>query len=215
MGLQGSSRYLLTLLARRVKAEHIGEVSAVIANHGLNIDNITRLSGRVMLHQADATTKECVDFFLRGTLSENFRRRLLTLCAGLFIDVAVQEDGIYRRTLRLVAFDMDSTLIQTEVIHELASLAGVGDEVAAITARAMAGELDFAAGLDRRVCLLKGLPESALEEVGTKLPLMEGAEHLFRTLNHLGYKTAILSGGFTYIRRNSPKKTGHRLCLCK
>ena len=196
--LQGSSRYLLTLLARCVKAEHIGEVSAVIAGHGLNFGNITRLSGRVPLRQADPTTKECVEFSLSGTPSENFRRRLLTLCADLFIDVAVQEDDIYRRTLRLIAFDMDSTLIQTEVIDELASLAGVSDEVAAITARAMAGELDFAASLDRRVCLLKGLSESALEEVGTKLPLMVGAEHLFRTLNHLGYKTAILSGGFTY-----------------
>ncbi len=208
VGLQGASRYLLTLLARRIKAEHIGEVSAVIADHGLNIDNITRLSGRVPLQQSSAVTKACVEFSLRGEPSETFRRRLLELCADLDIDVAVQEDGIYRRTRRLIAFDMDSTLIQTEVIDELAEYAGVGKEVAAITAQAMAGELDFTESLHRRVRLLRGLRESALEEIGSQLPMMEGAEHLFRTLNHLGYKTAIISGGFSYFGEILRQKLG-------
>ncbi len=198
VGLQGASRYILTLLARRIKASHIAAVSDVIVGNSLNIDNITRLSGRVPLDETDKTTKACVEFSLRGTPGASFREQLLAVCADLDIDVAVQEDGIYRRNRRLIAFDMDSTLIKTEVIDELALEAGVGDEVAAITARAMAGELDFKESLRHRVALLKGLPETALIKVADRLPLTEGVEHLFQTLNHLGYKTAILSGGFNY-----------------
>lgn len=198
VGLQGASRYILTLLARKIRATHIAEVSEVIAAHGLNIDNITRLSGRVPLTVADEASKACVEFSLRGTPDDSFREHVLAMCADLDIDIAVQEDGIYRRTRRLIAFDMDSTLIKTEVIDELAILAGVGDEVSSITASAMAGEIDFATSLARRVSLLEGLPEGALQEVAQRLPLMEGALHLFETLNRLGYKTAILSGGFSY-----------------
>lgn len=202
VGLQGASRYILTLLARRIKASHIAAVSEVIVANHLNIDNIVRLSGRVPLHDEgtaeDEKTKACVEFSLRGTPGEAFREQLLAVCSDMDIDVAVQEDSIYRRNRRLIAFDMDSTLIRTEVIDELAALAGVGDEVAAITARAMAGELDFSESLRERVALLQGLPESTLQEVAARLPLMEGVEHLFKTLNHLGYKTALLSGGFTY-----------------
>lgn len=198
VGLQGASRYILTLLARRIKASHLSAVSQIITANALNIDNITRLSGRVPLREDDKLSKACVEFSLKGKPSESFREQLLVLCADLDIDVAVQEDGIYRRNRRLIAFDMDSTLIKTEVIDELATKAGVGDEVSRITARAMAGELDFRESLENRVSLLKGLPESALKSVASRLPMMEGAEYLFETLNHLGYKTAILSGGFTY-----------------
>ena len=198
VGLRGASRYILTLLARKVKASHIAKVSEVISENGLNIDNITRLSGRVPLADADETSKACVEFSLRGSARDSFREELLAVCSDLDIDIAVQEDGIYRRNRRLIAFDMDSTLIRTEVIDELAQEAGVGDAVAVITSRAMAGELDFKESLRRRVSLLKGLPESALVEVAGRLPLTEGVEHLFQTLNHLGYKTAILSGGFNY-----------------
>ncbi len=201
VGLQGASRYILTLLARRIKASHIATVCEIIAANGLNIDNIIRLSGRVPLHEAGVKSKACVEFSLRGEPDESFREQLLAVCADLDIDVAVQEDGIYRRNRRLIAFDMDSTLIKTEVIDELAIEAGVGAEVADITSRAMAGELDFSMSLAERVWLLRGLPVSALEKVADRLPLMEGAEHLFRTLNHLGYKTAILSGGFSYFGR--------------
>lgn len=206
VGLQGSSRYILTLLARRIRASHIAEVASVIADDGLNIDNITRLSGRVPLAEVGELSKACVEFSLRGTPSEHFREKLLAMCADLDIDIAVQEDGAYRRTRRLIAFDMDSTLIGTEVIDELAELAGVGQQVQDITARAMAGELDFRMSLSKRVSLLNGLPESVLEEVAERLPLMEGAEHLFRILNRLGYKTAILSGGFTYFAETLRKK---------
>jgi len=208
VGLQGASRFILTLLARRIRASHIAEVSQVIVANGLNIDNITRLSGRVPLEQPDVSDKACVEFSLRGTPTDSFREQLLAMCADLDIDVAVQEDGIYRRTRRLIAFDMDSTLIKTEVIDELAMLAGVGDEVSAITASAMAGDIDFATSLAQRVSLLEGLPVSALSEVAERLPLMEGAVHLFEVLNTLGYKTAILSGGFTYFGEVLQRKLG-------
>ena len=208
VGMQGSSRYILTLLARKIRASHIAEVASVIAADGLNIDNITRLSGRVPLVETGGLSKACVEFSLRGKPTASFRGHLLAMCADLDIDVAVQEDGIYRRNRRLVAFDMDSTLIRTEVIDELAELAGVGDKVKSITARAMAGELDFRQSLAERVGLLKGLPESTLQDVANRLPLTEGAEHLFKVLKKLGYKTAILSGGFTYFAEVLQQKLG-------
>jgi len=122
--------------------------------------------------------------------------------------VAFQHDNVYRRNRRLVAFDMDSTLIQTEVIDELARLAGVGDQVAQITESAMRGELDFQASFRKRVGLLKGLPESALQRVIDTVPLMDGAERLIATLRRLGYKTAILSGGFTFVGRELQRRLG-------
>ncbi|MDA9049476.1 phosphoserine phosphatase SerB [Pseudomonadales bacterium] len=200
VGLQGRSRFILTLLARRIKATHIAQVARVIADNDLNIDNIVRLSGRVPLMRPEAKTKACVEFSLKGELRDNaaFRAQLMNVCSELDIDIAVQEDGLFRRNRRLVCFDMDSTLISTEVIDELARLKGVGEQVSAVTERAMLGELDFKASLRQRVALLEGLPESSLKQVADNLPLMEGVEHLFAVLKQLGYKTAILSGGFTY-----------------
>lgn len=200
VGLQGRSRFILTLLARRIKATHIAQVARVIADNDLNIDNIVRLSGRVPLMRPEAKTKACVEFSLKGELRDNaaFRAQLMNVCSELDIDIAVQEDGLFRRNRRLVCFDMDSTLISTEVIDELARLKGVGEQVSAVTERAMLGELDFKTSLRQRVALLEGLPESSLKQVADNLPLMEGVEHLFAVLKQLGYKTAILSGGFTY-----------------
>ncbi|MBD3648913.1 MAG: phosphoserine phosphatase SerB, partial [Pseudomonadales bacterium] len=199
-----------TLLARRIKAVHIASVSRVIASNGLNIDNIVRLSGRVPIERDRANTKASVEFSLRGTPVDpkKFREQLMNVSRELDIDIAVQEDSVFRKNRRLVAFDMDSTLIDTEVIDELAKLAGVGDKVAKVTERAMHGELDFRESLRARVALLEGLDESTLESVAGRLPLMEGAEYLFETLNRLGYKTAILSGGFTYFGRVLQKKLG-------
>jgi phosphoserine phosphatase len=210
VGLQGRSRFILTLLARRIKANHIAKVSEVVASNGLNIDTIVRLSGRVPLQQNDEISKACVEFSLKGQPSDplRFRSELMAVCSELDIDVAVQEDTLYRRNRRLVAFDMDSTLITTEVIDELAKAAGVEEKVVAITERAMRGEIDFQDSLVERVCCLKGLPESTLEEVAASLPLTEGVEHLFQTLNGLGYKTAILSGGFSYFAENLQRKFG-------
>ncbi len=208
--LHGRSRFILTLLARKIKADHIAQVSRVIAANGLNIDAIVRLSGRVPLVTEDDTVKACVEFSLKGEPEDAtaFRAQLMEVCGDQDIDIAVQEDSIFRRNRRLVAFDMDSTLITTEVIDELAKLAGVGDKVLLVTERTMHGELDFQESLRERVGFLKGLPESTLQEVAKNLPLAEGVEHLFRTLNQLGYKTAILSGGFTYFADHLKKKLG-------
>ena len=157
----------------------------------------SRLSGRLPL-DANGTGRTCVEFSASGELSreDEFRSALMALTHEHDLDVAFQHDTVYRRNRRLVAFDMDSTLIRTEVIDELARMAGVGDQVAAITESAMRGELDFQASFRRRVALLKGLPASALQHVVDTVPLMDGAERLIATLRRLGYKTAILSGGF-------------------
>ena len=208
--LQGRSRFILTLLARKIKANHIARVSGVVADNGLNIDAIVRLSGRVPLADEENSVKACVEFSLKGEPQDSttFRAQLMEVSSELDIDIAVQEDNIFRRNRRLVAFDMDSTLITTEVIDELAKLAGVYDRVSSVTERAMLGELDFQESLRERVSLLKGLPESSLKSVAMNLPLTEGVEHLFRTLNFLGYKTAILSGGFTYFADHLQQKLG-------
>jgi phosphoserine phosphatase len=210
VGLQGRSRFILTLLARRIKAEHVAQVSEVVANNGLNIDTIVRLSGRVALKDASPLDKACIEFSLKGEPSDShqFRAGLMALCSELDIDIAVQADSIFRRNRRLVAFDMDSTLIKAEVIDELAKAAGAGEKVAEITARAMAGEIDFKQSLTERVACLQGLSENTLPKIAEQLPLTEGVESLFRTLNKLGYKTAILSGGFGYFARHLQGKLG-------
>jgi phosphoserine phosphatase len=125
-------------------------------------------------------------------------RQLLAEGAGLGIDIAVQKENLYRRAKRLVVLDMDSTLIQIEVIDELARLAGVGEQVAAITERAMNGELDFQQALRERVGLLKGLSAGALEQVYRDLPFTPGAKNLIRILRRLGFRTAVISGGFDF-----------------
>ena len=130
----------------------------------------------------------------------------LRISQELDVDVAVQEDNLYRRSRRLVCFDMDSTLIQTEVIDELARVAGVGDQVATITESAMRGEIDFAESFRRRLALLKGLDESVLQGIAENLPITEGAERLIRHLKHFGYRVAILSGGFTYFANHLKHK---------
>ena len=200
---QGMPRYIITLLARKITSDQIARVTSVISRHGLNIQGIQRLSGRIPLGELPALSKACVEFSARGTLPDpaEFRRELLEVAGALEVDLAYQQDNMYRRNRRLVAFDMDSTLIEAEVIDELAKVAGVGEEVSAITERAMRGEIDFKESFRTRVALLNGLEESALERVAGELKITEGAEHLISTLRMLGYKTAILSGGFTYFAR--------------
>ena len=197
---QGRARYIITLLARKITAQHLARVSGVVSRYALNIDAINRLSGRIPLGELPDLSKACVEFSVRGQLQNlgQFRAELLELASEMDVDLAFQVDNMYRRNRRLVAFDMDSTLIEAEVIDELAKVAGVGEDVSAITEQAMRGEIDFSESLRRRVALLEGLDESVLEEIADKLPLTEGAEHLVSTLRSLGYKTAILSGGFTY-----------------
>ncbi len=207
---RGRARYIVTLLARKITAHHLARVTGVVSRYGLNIDAIKRLSGRVPLGDLSDFNKACVEFSVRGQLQDiqQFRRDLLELASEMDVDLAFQKDNMYRRNRRLVAFDMDSTLIETEVIDELAHRAGVGAQVSAITELAMSGELDFSESFRRRVALLKGLDESVLEEVAANLPITEGAERLISTLRSLGYKTAILSGGFTYFGRLLQQQLG-------
>ncbi len=210
VGQQGKSRHIVTLLARRITAHQIGRLARIVANNGLNIDKITRLSGRVPLESIGSDSQACVEFSLRGPVTDltALRREFMELATELDVDIAYQEDNIFRRNRRLVVFDMDSTLIQAEVIDELAKCAGVGEQVAAITERAMRGELDFKQSFTERLALLKGLPETALAEVAASLKLTDGAERLVSTVKRLGYKTAILSGGFTYFGKVLQEKLG-------
>nr|WP_306663389.1 phosphoserine phosphatase SerB [Saccharophagus degradans] len=207
---QGKPRHIVTLLARHITAEQIAELTHVVAAHGLNIDNISRLSGRVSLEHDNDKTKACVEFSARGTPADisQLRADFADLASKLNVDIAFQQDNMFRRTRRLVCFDMDSTLIEAEVIDELAKAAGVGDEVIAITEAAMRGELDFKESFTRRMALLKGLDVSVLESIAATLPITEGAEHLISSLRKLGYKTAILSGGFNYFGQYLQSKLG-------
>ena len=207
---QGKPRHIVSLLAREITAEHIASLTAVALTHGLNFDHITRLSGRIPLDTLSEQNKSSVEFSARGTPADlsALRAAFMELAAKHDIDIAVQEDTIYRRNRRLVCFDMDSTLIEAEVIDELAIEAGVGSQVAEITEAAMAGELDFNQSFAKRMALLEGLDEAVLDKVAQRLKLTEGAKKLFKILHHLGYKTAILSGGFDYFGRYLQRRLG-------
>jgi phosphoserine phosphatase len=209
---QGKDRHIITLLARTISAEHIARITAIVAEHGLNIDNITRLTGRVPLEEelnSSIPTRACVEFSVRGDADQALlREKFLAVSNDLNVDIAVQEDNVYRRNRRLVAFDMDSTLIEAEVIDELAAAAGVGEQVAEITERAMRGEIDFTESFHERVALLKGLNGDVLQEIAERLPVTEGAERLIRNLKSLGYTTVILSGGFNYFGNYLKDKLG-------
>ncbi|MCL5042591.1 MAG: phosphoserine phosphatase SerB [Gammaproteobacteria bacterium] len=207
---QGKSRHIVTLLARRITAEHIARVSEITARFGLNIDHIDRLSGRIPEGLPADQGKGCIEFSVRGEPDDPaaLRAEFLAIAQALNVDIAFQQDSLFRRNRRLVVFDMDSTLIDAEVIDELAKAAGVGEQVAEITERAMRGELDFQASFRERMALLRGLPETVLEEIAERLRLTEGAETLIAQLRRLGYKTAILSGGFNFFAERLQQRLG-------
>ncbi len=207
---QGKPRHIITLLGRTLKAEPFARLADILFKYGMNIDVITRLSGRVPLDAPDPPTMASAELSVRGTPSDAaaMRAEFAALAHELGVDIAFQVDNIYRRNRRLVAFDMDSTLIQAEVIDELAAEAGVAAEVTAITEAAMRGEIDFQDSLRQRLALLKGLDESVLAEVADRLPLTEGAEKLIEMLKHFGYKVAIISGGFTYFGHHLQQRLG-------
>lgn len=208
---QGKTRNIVTLLSHNtISARQISKISAIIAGHGLNIDNISRISGRIPLERSNRDSTSCVEFSFRGNPVDKsaLKQELLQTANELGIDIALQEDNIFRSNRRLFAFDMDSTLIEIEVINELAKAAGVGEQVAAITERAMKGEFDFAESLRKRVALLKGLDESELHRLAENLPLTDGAERLIRVLKKLNFTTAIISGGFTFFGEVLRKKLG-------
>lgn len=197
---QGKNRYILTLIGRSLSAKQIAAATKVIAEQGLNIDSILRLTGRMSIKRPERNMRACIEFSLRGTPNDpsEFQSELMKLSTSLGIDFSFQKDNMYRRMRRLICFDMDSTLIQTECIDELAKRAGVGEQVAAITARAMRGEIDFKESFEERVALLKGLDVGVMQDIAEHLPITEGTDRLMSVLKRCGYKIAILSGGFTY-----------------
>ena len=210
VSMQGKNRYILTLLGRKLTAQQIAGATKILANQGLNIDAIRRLTGRVPLDEQKARVRACIEFSVRGTPRDidELQGELMRLSSTLEMDFSFQKDTMYRRMRRLICFDMDSTLIETEVIDELADRAGVGPEVRAVTESAMRGEIDFTESFTRRIALLRGRDVSVMEEIARNLPITEGLERLMTILKRVGYKTAILSGGFTYFGNFLKQKYG-------
>ena len=203
-----TARQVITLMGRQVSAEALHQVSELAVAAGLQLQRIERLSAPVAA--PSLASKACVELHLNGEPqdAEALRSAFLSLSEELNVDIALQADTVYRCNRRLAVFDMDSTLIEAEVIDELAKAHGIGDRVSEITERAMRGELDFKASFRERLALLKGLDISVLDAIGAQLRLTEGCEVLFAELKRLGYKTAILSGGFTYFARQLQAKLG-------
>ena len=207
---QGKNRYILTIMGRSLSAKQIEAAAEVITKQGLNIDSILRLTGRMSIQHPSPKGKACIQFSLRGNPENRaaMQEELMHISSEMEIDFSFQRDDMYRRMRRLICFDMDSTLIQTECIDELAERAGVGDQVRAITESAMRGEIDFKESFTRRVALLKGLDASVMEDIAQHLPITEGVDRLMFVLKHCGYKIAILSGGFTYFGEHLQRKYG-------
>lgn len=210
VNMQGKNRYILTLLGRKLTAEQIAGATKILADQQLNIDGIRRLTGRIPLDEKKASVRACIELSVRGTPKnkEELQEQLMKLSTSLAMDFSFQQDNMYRRMRRLICFDMDSTLIETEVIDELADRAGVGAQVREITERAMRGEIDFNESFKERVALLKGLDVSVMREIAENLPITEGVERLMFVLKQYGYKIAILSGGFTYFGNYLKEKFG-------
>ena len=200
VSMQGKNRYIITILGRKLTARQIAGVTRIVADQDMNIDDIKRLTGRIPLDENARTPKASVEFSVRGTPrdKEQMKADFMKLSAEQEMDISFQEESMYRRMRRLICFDMDSTLIETEVIDELAIRAGVGDQVKAITEAAMRGEIDFCDSFRHRCALLKGLDVSVMQEIAENLPITEGVDRLMRILKKVGFKIAILSGGFTY-----------------
>lgn len=208
---QGKNRWIITLLGRKLTARHIALVSEVVSEQGLNIDAIQRLTGRQPLEEGSySKAKACIEFSVRGTPAnrDEMQSRFIQISSEEGFDISLQEDTMYRRCRRLICFDMDSTLIQTECIDQLAEKAGVGDKVREITERAMRGEIDFNESFRERVALLKGLDISVMQEIAETLPITEGVDRMMQVLKRAGYKTAILSGGFTFFGDYLKRKFG-------
>ncbi len=207
---QGKNRYILTVIGRTLSAREIERAANIVAAQGLNIDSILRLTGRMSIKHPERNVRACIEFSLRGTPVDRaaMQAELMQLSQDMEIDFSFQKDDMYRRMRRLICFDMDSTLIQTECIDELAARAGVGEQVRAITERAMRGEIDFKESFTERVALLKGLDVSVMQDIAEKLPITEGVPRLMEVLKRCGYKIAILSGGFTYFGEYLQRKFG-------
>ncbi len=183
-------RLLVTLLAPAIGAKALEGVFSAIAATGATCERIVHLA---------AYPVDCYELVVRGPDHDALRRRVTAVAQDLGLDLAVQRAGLHRRAKHLVVMDADSTLLRDEVIDLLAEVAGRADEVAAVTAATMAGELDFAESLRRRVAVLAGLPVDVLDDVRSRLRLSPGARTLLRTLGRLGYVAAVVSGGFAEV----------------
>jgi phosphoserine phosphatase len=184
-------RYVITAIGPTLGAAHLHAIASTLAAAGANIEKIGRLSENTL-----ASVEIHAQLPPDGD-SDALKRTLLSVATNAGFDVSLQRESLYRRSKRLVVLDMDSTLIRIEVIDELARAAGVGAEVARITERAMQGEMDYDQSLRQRVSLLAGLNVSVLDQLAQNLPLTDGAETLVRVLKRLGYKIAVISGGFS------------------
>ena len=195
----GQTRYIITLLATGPGSQALHAVSTLTRRFDLNIDTARRLTDRGASQTEQS--KFCLEMRVRGQIKDMsaLESELMASAETLNFDFSVQEDTVFRRNRRLVAFDMDSTLIRQEVIDELAFRHGVGEQVVAITREAMAGKIDFKESFRRRSALLRGMPERVLEEVASSVELNSGARRLLRALKYFGYKTAVISGGFQYV----------------
>ena len=207
---QGKNRYILTIIGRSLSARNIEATTRVITAQGINIDSILRLTGRQSIRKGNQHVRACIEFSLRGTPKDygQMQAELMQMSHEQGIDFSLQKDNMYRRMRRLICFDMDSTLIQTECIDELAKHAGVGKQVAEITERAMRGEIDFKESFRERVALLKGLDANVMRDIAETMPITEGVDRLMTVLKQCGYKIAILSGGFTYFGEYLQRKYG-------
>ena len=207
---QRKQRYIINVLGEELTAVQLSAVTQILSNNKLNIDSIIRLTGRASLVEKEEYPRSCIQLSVTGSLLDKtaMTSSFMDVSRDLNVDISFQEDNMYRRNRRLVCFDMDSTLIQTEVIDELAELAGVGEEVRAITESAMNGEIDFSESFKKRMALLEGLSEEVLQNVAINLPITKGAHRLMKALKYYGYKTAILSGGFTYFGEYLQKELG-------
>lgn len=207
---QSKQKYIINILGEKLTAKQLAAVTKIMSDQKLNIDSIIRLTGRTSVVEKEEYPRSCVQLSVTGTIDDKtmMTANFMEISRTLNVDISFQEDNIYRRNRRLVCFDMDSTLIQTEVIDELAELAGVGEQVRAITESAMNGEIDFSESFKKRMALLEGLSEEVLQKVAKNLPITKGAHRLMKALKYYGYKTAILSGGFTYFGNYLQKELG-------
>ncbi|TDE06350.1 phosphoserine phosphatase SerB [Flavobacterium hiemivividum] len=207
---QSKQRYIINILGETLAAKQIAAVTKVMSDQNLNIDTIKRLTSRASVVIQEENPRSCVQLSVSGIMQNKalMTASFMEISRSMDVDISFQEDNIYRRNRRLVCFDMDSTLIQTEVIDELADLAGVGEQVREITEAAMNGEIDFKESFKQRMALLEGLSEEVLQTVAENLPLTKGAHRLMKALKYYGYKTAILSGGFTFFGKYLQKELG-------
>lgn len=207
---QGKNKYIITILAKKIEAEMVASITREIADQGMNIDDIKRLTGRIPLVEQDRVPKASIELSVRGTPKDKvlLQKNFMEFTKKYEMDISFQQESMFRRMRRVICFDMDSTLIKTEVIDELAIRAGVGDKVKEITESAMRGEIDFNESFVQRVALLKGLDVSVMKEIAESLPIMDGVDRTMRILKKVGFKIAILSGGFTYFGKYLQDKYG-------